>query len=692
MIVRNDEAMLIGLSHALPVWLATWCRHIIVVFLTLASVLTATTDAALADTPAVELTGPRLPETLEGYIEFYLDPTRSLTIADVTGSSAPDFQPVRTTFPDFGYINQNIWLRLTVENQTDDVRSWRIHFRENFKQFMAVHIVRADGTVETVYDVGLNDGFSQRPIQYPEMVAPMALSPGETADVYINYWSEGSSHLAFGFETEISFANTAAQRTAKNFLYYGMMILPVLLAILGFAVYRHGVFIAYVSNWLAALLFVMHADGVTFQYLWPDSPALNSFASVPLGAAIIILSPNFARVFLNTRANHPVIDKLLWAIIIVATALAVSSLFLDRQDVKKLLVLLSLISVSMCAFSGFVAAMTRFKEVRFFVIAWVGFLGAAAIMSMRHWLGIEISQDFQNDAIRSVMVIDATLMGLSIADRYNQLRLSRQKAVAERYEEENRNLKLLARLADLEKRYAQETEKLRDRDTASADTLHDLQQPLAVLRLNIRALMDKKREAPAAMDEMEGSFAYIEELMAAAASQRENEVTPESLALAASDKDQNAYGLRKVTDSVMQMFLPDAAAKGLDLRYYPSGHDIAVQPLAAMRVLSNLLSNAIKYTENGKILFCVRKRGDRLRVEIHDTGPGLSKAEFEEAKGRSTRIFETAEGKKGDGLGLSIVSEIAEKSGYEVERICDRKSGLSVGITFPSSIAMAKSA
>ncbi|MFC6637745.1 sensor histidine kinase [Sulfitobacter sediminilitoris] len=686
MIIRDNEAMLIALSHVLPVRLTAWFCHIIVVFLIVASVLTASVSLASAEVPVTDLNGPHLPETLEGHIEFLLDPTKSLTIENVTDTQASGFQPVRTIFPDFGYVDQNIWLRLVVQNTTDDVRSWRIHFRENFKQFMAVHIIRDDGAIETVYDVGFTDGFSQRPVQYPEMVAPMDLEPGETAEVYITYWSEGSSHLAFGFETEISFATTAAKRTAKNFLYYGMMILPVLLALLGFAVYRHGVFLAYVSNWLAALLYVMHADGVTFQYLWPDNPSFNSFASIPIGAAIIILSPNFARVFLNTRANHPIIDKLLWAIMIVAIALTVSSIFLDRQVLKKLLVLLSLISVSMCAFSGFVAALTRFKEVRFFVIAWVGFLGAAAIMSMRHWLGIEISQDFQNDAIRSVMVIDATLMGLSIADRYNQLRLSRQKAVAERYEEENRNLKLLARLADLEKRYAQETEKLRDRDTASADTLHDLQQPLAVLRLNIRALLDKKREAPAAMDEMEGSFAYIEELMAAATRQRENEVTPDSLTALGPEQDRNIYGLRKVTDSVMQMFLPDAATKGLELRYYPSGHDITVQPLAAMRIISNLLSNAIKYTEDGKILFCVRKRGDGLRVEIHDTGPGLSNAEFERAKGRSTRIFETAEGKHGEGLGLAIVNEIAEKPGYEVTTLCNRKNGLSVGVTFPSSV------
>lgn len=634
--------------------------------------------------PVVELTGPRLPESLEGHIDYLLDPSKSMRVEEVMALPDTAFSPVTTTFPDFGYLDEHVWLRLIARNDTDDVRSWRLHFRENFKQFMAVHIAHADGRVETTYDVGVEDGFAKRPIQYPEMVAPMDLAPGETATIYITFWSEGSSHLAIGVETEISFAMTAASRTAKNFLYYGMTILPIVVALLGYAYYRHGVFLAYVMSWLAALLYVMHADGVTFQYLWPGSPAWNSYASIPIGAAIIFFAPNFARVFLNTKDNNPIIDKLLWAVMIIAVGMVISSLFLDRQMVKKVLVLMSLVAVSMCAISGLVAALTRFKEVRFFVIAWVGFLGAATIMSMRHWLGIEISQDFQNDAIRSVMVIDATLMGLSIADRYNQLRLSRQKAIADRYEEENRNLKLLARLSDLEKRYAQETERLRDRDIASADTLHDLQQPLAVLRLNIRALLDKKPGKQVAEHEIDGSFSYIEDLMTSAAQMRENEVTGDSLDTPGEGAGENAFGLRKVTDSVMQMFLPDAAAKGLELRYYPCAHDINVQPLSAMRVISNLLSNAIKYTDSGKILFCVRKRGDDLRVEIHDTGPGLSREEFERAKGRSTRIFQTAEGKDGTGLGLAIVNEIAEKSGYDVRTLCNRRGGLSVGVTFPA--------
>lgn len=683
MIISNDKPMLPGRGGRCFGWVRRYLLMPLYCVLTIASVLVAWTQMATAQAPVTILEGTRVPTSLEGHIDHLIDPSRALTIEDITAGRSEDFERVTTTYPDFGYTQSNIWLRLTLENATKDVRSWRIHIRENFKQFMAIHVVRPDGTIDTTYDLGPEDPFSKRPVPYPEMVAPMDLAPDETATLYINYWSEGSSHLAFDIKTEFDFATRAATRTAKNFLYYGMAILPVMLALLGLVIYRHAIFVGYIALWMSALLFVMHSDGTTFQYLWPNSPALNNFASIPLGVGIIIFSPLFTRIFLNTRRNHPILDKLLLTLIFVALGMLASSAFLDNQILKKALILMSLVSVSLCAFSGLVAARTRFKEVRFFVIAWVGFLGASALMSMRHWLGVEISQDVQDDAIRSVMVVDSVLLGLSIADRYNQLRQSRQRALRFRYEEENRNLKLLARLSELEKRYAQETEKLQDRDVASANTLHDLQQPIAALRLNIRALVDRKDVADNTVEDMDGSFAYIERLMTAAAQQRVNEVTSDDLRGPDSGDKEETFGLRKVTDSVMQMFLPDAAAKGLELRYYPSDDDVKVEPLAAMRVLSNLLSNAIKYTDTGKILFCVRKRGDALRVEIHDTGPGLSREEFEQAKTRSTRIVETSQGKAGEGLGLSIVQDTALSAGYDFNRLCNRNTGLSVGVTIP---------
>ncbi len=42
------------------------------------------------------------------------------------------------------------------------------------------------------------------------------------------------------------------------------------------------------------------------------------------------------------------------------------------------------------------------------------------------------------------------------------------------------------------------------------------------------------------------------------------------------------------------------------------------------RVLQNFVSNAIKYTRHGRVLMGCRRRAGTLRIEVHDTGPGIA--------------------------------------------------------------------
>jgi len=106
----------------------------------------------------------------------------------------------------------------------------RVHFRENFMQEFAVFAIHADGTLETLYELGRDSPFSARAILYPEMIAPLRLIPGGEATVMIRYRSDGASHLAFAVETLESFAEITTVRTAKGYIFYGMVLLLIAVA------------------------------------------------------------------------------------------------------------------------------------------------------------------------------------------------------------------------------------------------------------------------------------------------------------------------------------------------------------------------------------------------------------------------------------------------------------------------------
>ena len=102
------------------------------------------------------------------------------------------------------------------------------------------------------------------------------------------------------------------------------------------------------------------------------------------------------------------------------------------------------------------------------------------------------------------------------------------------------------------------------------------------------------------------------------------------------------------------------------------GRRLIGDPSRLRQVISNLLSNAVKFTESGSIRVYskLQTRSNTvldLRIEVHDTGAGLSKSQV-------GRIFEKyAQGDSsvsrvygGTGLGLSIARELVTRMGGEM--------------------------
>jgi signal transduction histidine kinase len=79
------------------------------------------------------------------------------------------------------------------------------------------------------------------------------------------------------------------------------------------------------------------------------------------------------------------------------------------------------------------------------------------------------------------------------------------------------------------------------------------------------------------------------------------------------------------------------------------------------RVIQNLLSNAIQYTpENGSISLNVAKVDNSIKVNIENTGEGISKEDLPNIFNRYYKVSKDHSGIKGTGLGLAIVKKILD--------------------------------
>jgi CheY-like chemotaxis protein len=103
------------------------------------------------------------------------------------------------------------------------------------------------------------------------------------------------------------------------------------------------------------------------------------------------------------------------------------------------------------------------------------------------------------------------------------------------------------------------------------------------------------------------------------------------------------------------------------------------------RLLQNLISNAIKYTPSGRVLVGCRRRGEHLRIEVHDTGIGIPPAKHRAVFKEVHRLDRGARVARGVGLGLSIVQRI----GRVLDCAVTLKSNLDRGSCFSVAVPRA---
>jgi two-component system, chemotaxis family, CheB/CheR fusion protein len=128
------------------------------------------------------------------------------------------------------------------------------------------------------------------------------------------------------------------------------------------------------------------------------------------------------------------------------------------------------------------------------------------------------------------------------------------------------------------------------------------------------------------------------------------------------------FSIKHLLDEMRAEFAYHAVANSLDWRVVPSTLTARTDPRLLEQIIRNLLSNAVKYTTAGKLLLGCRRCGDRLRIEVWDTGPGIPEMElqaiFEEFHQLDNPVRQRS---KGLGLGLAIVQRLTDLLGHKID-------------------------
>ncbi len=192
----------------------------------------------------------------------------------------------------------------------------------------------------------------------------------------------------------------------------------------------------------------------------------------------------------------------------------------------------------------------------------------------------------------------------------------------------------------------------------AADASHELRTPLTIMRGELDVTLRRERDANA----------YRETLMTVHDEvTRLQDLVADLLLLARNDEPTphptTRVDLDALATRVAAYLQPLARARDQTLTL--AVHTATVPGIAGdlERLVRNLVENAIRYTpEHGAITLTVRQEGDRARIIVADTGPGIDPAALPHLFDRFTRADSGRNRAAGGaGLGLAIAQAIAHR-------------------------------
>ena len=129
--------------------------------------------------------------------------------------------------------------------------------------------------------------------------------------------------------------------------------------------------------------------------------------------------------------------------------------------------------------------------------------------------------------------------------------------------------------------------------------------------------------------------------------------------------------LQEIVEQTLPLLGPAADDRGVRVELGALDFAVMAQPTRLRQVLLNLLSNAVKFNrQGGKVRIAAQRQGDTVRVQVSDTGRGMSQDQLRQLFEPFNRLgaeSPAADATEGTGIGLAIVKALMERMGGSVQ-------------------------
>ncbi len=325
---------------------------------------------------------PSLAEIKVGkYLDILEDNSGQLTIDDiVSNSDSPGlkWQPSTVENPGFGFTKRVYWVRFTVRNVSQQTVKWLLLQEDPLINQIFLYAPQKHGGFKEI-QAGDNFPFSKRPIAYRCVIFPLETPPLAEQTYLLRFSSNSSMNLSLtyynheGLEKRKNMENPILWGFAGSFFVMFIYNLAVLFYT------RDTSYLYYISYIAFFGLLILTLNGLSLQYIWPESVWLNNIGPPILISLIVFSIVQFARYLLGMKSLTGFIDNTLK--FYLALSLIIIVITIITVNKHSIAIILATTLTGVASISGFffslyhsVSKKYPIREARFFLASFAVFL------------------------------------------------------------------------------------------------------------------------------------------------------------------------------------------------------------------------------------------------------------------------------------------------------------------------------
>jgi PAS domain-containing protein len=373
--------------------------------------------------------------TLGRSCEILEDPDGKLTLYSVISENySPQFKPVTSDIPNFGFTKSVYWVRFSAENstQSDITRYIEIGFPLLDRLELYTFGKNSRGELDLLQQdtTGRDFSFINRTIKHRNFVFPVNFPPGSERTFYMRVETDDGMIFPVAF-WEITTFNNKMQ--IENFLfgiYYGIIIAMLFYNLFLLIFTRDRNYLSYILYISFFGMFQMSMNGLAFQYLWPDHIWWGKHANPFLIGMSCFLAALFSLRFLDMPKYTPVFSRIMTGLMIAGGLLAAASFFVPYSITIIAGQILPLAMILTALPAAYLSIIRGNRAARFYLIAWMTFF-IGVILSTLRVMGLIPHNFLTEHGLQIGSGFEMVLLSIALADRINIMKKEKDEAQQE---------------------------------------------------------------------------------------------------------------------------------------------------------------------------------------------------------------------------------------------------------------------